>query len=259
MATESVTETQKKENKTKKQGFLTTGTGVALGLEGLLAVIGAVLVFVPGVKVEYLIYILCVALIIGGIYMIVRYFMTESFRNLNEYGFALGTLLVILGICGLVKNLSLTGVFFTGLGLLLLVSAVVKLQYTMDLRSTDNSLWIVALILTAVLTVCSILVVLNPFDTTETYHAFTRWVLLVDGILGVIMVIFLTFSLKRFTENEEKTAKRREERQKQKQADAEMKAEGREPEKEKTDLEKGDKKEEVIHTHPQDIVDEIIE
>ena len=110
-------------------------------MDVLLACSGAALLFVPSLQLVYIIYGFLSLVVIAGIIMMIRYFMTNSYKDFNAYGFSEGTLLVILGICGLIKATALESVFYTGIGLVLIFSCVIKLQYTLDLSRMGDKLF----------------------------------------------------------------------------------------------------------------------
>ena len=73
------------------------GSWIVMILSMVLMIVAALLLFVPQIKLIYMCYFMCSVTMIAGIYMIVRYFMTDAFRNMNEYGFSVGVLIVVLG------------------------------------------------------------------------------------------------------------------------------------------------------------------
>jgi len=140
--------------------------------------------------------------------MIIRYFIRGSYRMMNDYGFTEGLLLVILGVLGLVRAQQLAGVFFVIAGLLLLLCCIVKLQYALDLRSIGARIWSVVLVITLLLTAAAIVGILNPFSSEDTYQKFTYILLLVDGIFGIILIVFMLirFSVWRRRERRDREA-----------------------------------------------------
>ena len=200
----------------KKNGF--PGTAVVAIMSVMMMAIAAILLFVPQIQAIHICYMICAVIVILGIYMIVRYFMTDSYRNLNEYGFSLGTLLVVLGICGMIKAQNLAAVFIICIGIILLFSCIIKLQYAMDLKRISDPVWVVLVIVTIALTCCSIAVLLNPFSDASLYHQFTYYVLLVDSMLSLLVILYLMIRLKIYQKKEIKDQKKRaEEEEKAKQ------------------------------------------
>ncbi|MCR5716276.1 MAG: DUF308 domain-containing protein [Lachnospiraceae bacterium] len=200
---------RKKEEKVQedvqaKKSTSLLGPGLICIMSLLLAGIGAILLFVPQITVEYICYTVCGVVIIVGIYMIVHYFMTDAYRNLNAYGFSEGTLLVALGICGLLRISDLVAVFYTVMALVLILCSVVQLQSALDLRRMGDVLWILFLILSAALLICSMVMLINPFEDPAKQMLFCHYLILIGGALGLINMIYLAIRLKIYEKSKKK-------------------------------------------------------
>lgn len=189
----------------------------------IFVVIAVLMLFVKQVTITYICYAVCGVAIIVGIFAIARYFVTKAYCDLNEYGFAEGVLLVSLGICGMIKVDALAGIFVTAVIVALLVSGVVKLQSALALRMMNDAIWFLVLIISAVIIVFSMIALLNP-NLDKTY---TWYVLLADGVLSLINIIYLYFRIKAFNKAEVKAKAKQEsdirDRIIQEQADADKK------------------------------------
>lgn len=194
------------EKKDKKGSGLISVVMISI-MSLIFITIAALMLFVKEVTIAYICYAVCGLAIIAGIFLIVRYFVTQAYRNLNEYWFAEGVLAVSLGICGLLKVDALAGIFITVVGIALLISGVVKLQSALDLRMMNDAVWFVMLIISAVIIVFSMFVLLKP-DLNKTY---TWYVLLADGVLGLVNIIYLYFRIKAYNKAEIKARARQEE------------------------------------------------
>jgi len=188
-------------NEKKKNVFST----IVVSLMAAVFIAVAVLIlFVPQVEVQDICYFICGFIVVLGIYMIVRYFMTGGYERLNEYGFSEGVLFVLLGICGLVSAKSIAASFLTALGLLLLLSGVIKLQYALDLKCMEDKNWIGFFAVTIILLGCSVVVILKPFENQDFYQNFTCYVLMVDGVVEIINILYLNFRTKAYRRRTEK-------------------------------------------------------
>lgn len=182
-------------NEKKKNVFST----IIVSLMAVIFMLVSILVlFVPQVEVKDICYFCCGLIVVIGIYMIVRYFMTAGYERLNEYGFSEGVLFVLLGICGLVSAESMAKAFLTVLGLALLLSGVIKLQYALDLKCMNDHLWIAFFVVTLILLGGSVSVILNPFSDEVFYQNYTCYVLLVDGVVEIINILYLNFRTKAY-------------------------------------------------------------
>lgn len=186
----------------------------SVGLTNILVIVmslifvgmSALVIFVEGVETVFLCYAICVAAIIVGIYMIVHYFMTDAYRNVNAYGFSIGTLLVILGICGLLRAEQMAGAFIVILGIILLLSGIIVLQHSMDLRRMEDVIWIPALIVSALILICGIMAIIKPFEEKIDYSKYVWWMIMISGGLGILINLYTMIRVALFKKKETKLA-----------------------------------------------------
>jgi uncharacterized membrane protein HdeD (DUF308 family) len=204
-------------------------------MDVLLACSGAALLFIPNLQLVYIIYGFLSLVVIAGIIMMIRYFMTNSYKDFNAYGFSEGTLLVILGICGLIKATALESVFYTGIGLVLIFSCVIKLQYTLDLSRMGDKLFYLLLVLVLVLTGCGIAVLLNPFTDPAKYTSFVHLLLLIDGAFSLLFMLYLALRIRAYTKKEAKEQENKEKLEQQESLTDQSAVEEKLPESDKTE------------------------
>ena len=181
-------------------------TVVVSTIAAVFIAVAVLVLFVPRVEVKDICYFICGFVVVLGIYMIVRYFMTGWYERLNEYGFSEGVLFVLLGICGLVSAERIAASFLTALGLLLLLSGVIKLQYALDLKCMGDKAWTGFFVVTLILLGCSVSVILKPFEDMGFYQNYTAYILLVDGIVEIANIFYLNFRTKAYQQRVGKTA-----------------------------------------------------
>ena len=190
---------QKQETSEKKRSGVISVVMISI-MAAIFIAVALIMLFVKDATVTYICYAICGAAIIVGIFAIVRYFLIKAYCDLNEYGFAEGVLLVSLGICGLIKVDAIAGVFITVVGIALLISGVIKLQSALALRMMNDVLWFLVLIISVVIIGFSMFVLLKP-DMDQIY---TWYVLLVDGVLSLVNVIYQFFRIKAYNSAEMK-------------------------------------------------------
>lgn len=186
----------------KKKNLFST---VVVSVMAVIFIAVAVLIlFVPRIEVKDICYFICGFVVVLGIYMIVRYFMSAGYERLNEYGFSEGVLFVLLGICGLVSAERIAASFLTALGLLLLLSGVIKLQYALDLKCMEDKAWAGFFAVTVLLLGFSVSVILKPFEDMEFFQNYTAGILLADGIVEIVNILYLNFRIKTYRQRGEK-------------------------------------------------------
>jgi len=186
----------------KKQTGLTNLVVIIMSV--LFAGMSALMIFVEGIAIEYLIYTVCAAAVIVGIVMIVRYFTADAYKNVNAYGFSVGTLLVILGICGLLRVNDMAGAFLVILGIVLLLAGIIMLQHALDLYRMKDVLRIPTMILAVLVLACAIMSILQPFDTMIDYSMAIWWMILVSSGVSFIVNIYTLIKVKLFSKKEKK-------------------------------------------------------
>ena len=176
---------------------------LVLILSVVFTAIAAVMLFVGKFELVYLIYGICIVAINIGIYMIIKYFTTDAFKNSNEYGFSVGTLIVILSICGLIKAKEIAAASVIILGLFLLLAGVIVLQYSMDLHRIKAFISSVVLLIAVLILICSIMVILQPLSDKIAYDKVSWWMVLVSGALSIVIDIYTMIRIKIFNKKAE--------------------------------------------------------
>ena len=154
-------------------------TQISLSLVAI--VLSYLLLFNKVMQVNSICQVLCGGLIIVGIISIVSYFLSGDFKRIDRYGFALGTMLVLMGIIGLIRLDNLTANFIIYTGMLSLVLGVLVLQGTVQIKVLDYPVWILGLILTIICLAGAICVLLELTAVTNLVQGFSNWVLLFCG------------------------------------------------------------------------------
>lgn len=178
----------------KESAFLTK---LFTGVSFIYILLGGLLCTIPSLKMEYICYGISVTLIILGIIFIVKYFITDSYKNLNQYGFSIGVFLVIIGTCTLVKNAQLTKNFQLYIGVCILLTAIIKLQNAMDLKALKDRVWSVICGVSVLIMIAAMVIIINPFSNSNYEIALTYFSLLFDGMISIFSYNYLSFRLKK--------------------------------------------------------------
>ena len=207
-----------KKNKKKKtyvmpQDQLTQTTGwlgpiFLVTVASLFILVGSVMLFVDGIKDLYLIYMISALLIALGIGLIVKYFVTEAYRSMHDYGFSGGALIVILGGCALARAGQLTAQIAAFVGLLVLAVAVVMLQQAMQLHIMRKKVWIVVLAISLVTLLSAVLLLFDIQSVTGKADGFAYWVLLIAGVLALLCLLISGIGVRIFQHQEREEMQR---------------------------------------------------
>ena len=155
----------------------------------LCIAIGGLLIAMPGINVLYMCYCFCGALIVIGITLIVSYFVSEAYRRLNDYRFAIGVLLIILGCIELLRAGILAEEIMFIIGLVTLILAVIIMQSAVQMRILRSGAWIVQLIFTIVSLTGAILVLVDFAPVMNRIKGFAYIVMVLVGTLCLISLL----------------------------------------------------------------------
>lgn len=185
---------------TQTTGWL--GTIFLATVAALFILVGGVMLFVDGIKELYLIYMISALLIALGIGLIVKYFVTEAYRSVHDYGFSGGALIVILGGCALARAGQLSTQIAAFVGLLVLSVAVVMVQQAMQLHIMRKKVWTVVLVISLVTLLSSVLLLFDISAVTGKVEGFEYWVLLVAGVLTLLCMLISGIGVRIFLHQE---------------------------------------------------------
>lgn len=98
-------------------------------LSVLFIIVGAILAIDPAFPVAGFLYVTSGFAIIGGCWLVLRFFMKEEYRSVSNYDFSTGILLIAAGVLVIIQAKALIPYFIYVLGCLLIVLGVCVLQF----------------------------------------------------------------------------------------------------------------------------------
>lgn len=164
----------------------------------IIYIVLGVLLFFIGNKINTEVF----AILLGGILMImgaaliIHYFLSHAYMDMNAYGFSIGTLAVILGVCILIKSEAVGESLSMFLNVCIMLTAIIKLQNAIQLKFLKHFMWIPVLCISLVFIGCTILLAVCPFEEAVR-DKFTYIVLLCDGIVSFANAIVLRIVMRR--------------------------------------------------------------
>lgn len=182
-----------------------SGMMIQLLVSVVAIILGALLIFVPDMKTVTLCYIFCSALIVLGIVLVIRFFLGESFKRLNNYQFSVGIILVMLGVCGLINAVNLSGSIDLYMGILALVLGALMLESMVRLQAVNHPLWIPVLVIAVLTFLGSIPILAGIAWVLDNIPMYTYWVLFIVGILHLIGMLLTWIGMKKAKKEAEKS------------------------------------------------------
>ncbi len=189
--------------KEKKTGSSNEAIYLVAMISILLILVGAAMTFVPDMKGEFFAYAAGAVFLIAGLFSIIKYLVKEEYRIASNYDFSLGVLLAILGIAAIVRADEMAAAIPVYAGLLVLVNAVIFLQYTVQLKIVKaEGWWFVTLIVTILLTLVSLESLLEVIKLFKKNPGAFYIVLMVVGAIGLLWILIVSLRTKKFLKNE---------------------------------------------------------
>ena len=174
-------------------------------------ILGYLLLFDKTVQIVTLCQILCGGLIFVGVVSIVAYFLGGDFKRIDRYGFAIGVMLILAGIIGLIRIGDLTANFEMFAAAFSLVLGVLILQGTVQIKVLDYAAWILTLILTIACLAGAFCVLAGVKPVTNLIAGFSSWLLLICGGSCLFSMIVTWICILLAGRREKKLAKEKEE------------------------------------------------
>lgn len=129
-----------------------------------------------------------ITLITYGIIKIIGYLSDDLYCLAFQYDLGCGMFLIVTGILVLGCNLRIWQYLPMGLGFLILLDSLLKIQMSRDARAFGVESWKVILILSLIAGAFGVLIVIRPFQNENMVHIVTGCGLLAEGALNHLVV-----------------------------------------------------------------------
>ena len=189
---------KKNESKTAKLNSNFTGMMAVVMLSVLFLVIGVVMYLYPDMEMRNFTYVISGFFLVGGAWEVCRYFLKEEYRNVANYDFSAGILLLILGVLSIVKEPSFTKAIYLLLGALVLAEGITLVQYFVDLIALRSKTWPIMLVLSACEVTLAICILMDA-GGWFTDGSFVLYVsLFVSGVIGLISLFVVALRVRKY-------------------------------------------------------------
>jgi uncharacterized membrane protein HdeD (DUF308 family) len=174
------------------------GNVAILILSLLLIVLGAVMLVTDTIRIIYFCYGAGGCLLVWGIWLISRYFLHHEFQQTTNYGFAVGTMVVILGAIALIRAGEIAEAIPDYLGVLVLLEGVVMLQNTVQLKNLRGKLWVLCLIFSLLSVMASLVILLDIRHLISKQTDLLYLILVVTGVFALISLCLVAICTRRY-------------------------------------------------------------
>lgn len=171
----------------------------------LFAVIGFLLIIKPEQIINVIATIIGLAIIILGVFGVIRYFRNTE-KSFN-FDLVYGIICIIAGAL-IVSNTKVIASFLPIiLGIWMIGSSVIKIQYAMTLKEYESKNWLAVMIVSVLTLACGILFVFNPFKGATLLTQTLGIVLCIYAVIDIANSIILKKNMKSFAKDVKNVAK----------------------------------------------------
>lgn len=154
--------------------------------------VGILLIIDPMGFTSGIIVVAGIALLVGGVLQVIRYFKAEPAEAAKEHTLLVGMILLLIGALFAFRSDWLMQVFpvltiLYGVGIL--VSGLIKVQWTVDKLRLKRNYWYLMAISALISLVCGILILVNPFSDAGFLWKFTAVTLILEAVFDLIAII----------------------------------------------------------------------
>ncbi len=188
---------RKNESKTARENSNFTGMMVVVMISVLFLVIGGIMIFFPQINLMNFVYVMGGFLLVAGAWEIARYFLREEYRNIANFDFSIGVLLLMGGVILIVRAEAAAASVYMIFGALVMVLGVTLLQHTFALHALKSIGWIVTLIFAAALVLFATAILLD-YNGMFSTGLLTYYLLAASGLLGLISLFCVGLRIRHF-------------------------------------------------------------
>jgi len=160
-------------------------------LSVLLVATGLVMLIWPNLTISLLGNVLGMGMLIVGIAHIIIYFTKDHFGTVMHMDLTVGVLFASLGAFMLMHADFVSVALPFGIGILLLIGGISKIQYALDMKRIYYSRWYIMLIFAIILILFGILMLYNPFRDHVLVYVIGA-ALLLDGLLSILSILLIS-------------------------------------------------------------------
>lgn len=151
----------------------------------IFAIFAIILIFNPDSTLNIIADILGVVFIVFGISKIINYFLSKGKLDFYNYDLIFGIMATIIGIVTIVCSESIANVFRIIIGIWIIYSALIRVSFSLKLKSMNNTTWVYTFTLAIVMLLCGLYVALNSVSIIGAF-------MLVYAIIDIIEnIIFM--------------------------------------------------------------------
>lgn len=158
--------------------------------------LGCLLIFETSASIETMAVILGILLILIGAFIIGRYISSELFRSIFDFSLLYSFLSIISGVLILMDNSLITIIISAYIFANLMMSAINKINLAVVIKKLDLGNWILPLLVSLLLIAASVVVIINPINSTIVVTKTVGVVVIISAIIDLIEMIAIKCKVK---------------------------------------------------------------
>lgn len=170
---------------------------LSLNLQNILLfvmkiIVGILLIANPAAFTVTIICLAGVGFIVLSVLEIVKYFKARQFEINDKLTLTAGIIYAVIGLVLLLGANQLISIFalITVLyAAILLAAAFFQIKIAFEMKKNDQKRWILQIVSGVIIAVIALVILLNPFKTTEMLWQFTGVSLIVAAVIDAVAVI----------------------------------------------------------------------
>ena len=160
-----------------------TSSPVLLSL--LLIIMGIVLVVWPSPVISAVITLVGVGLMVGGVIAVIGWLRNRDTTVASYSRFGSGLLGIVAGIIITANPIKVASFFPVMIGVVILITGIINLVQSLDLRKMGYQRWVVPFILALVTILCGIAFITQPITALEIPVIAAGVMLIYDGLVSL--------------------------------------------------------------------------
>ena len=165
-------------------------------LSVLYIVTGIVILVWPGITLDFLGKAVGIGLLVIGLTHVILYFIRDHMSTIMQMDLTTGVIYASLGAFILMHTDFVEMAIPFAVSILLLIGAMTKVQYSIDMHRLRVKRWYLLLIAAILIGIVGVLLLYNPFKTAVLITMIAVS-LIVDGFLNICSILFISSRMKK--------------------------------------------------------------
>lgn len=167
----------------------------------VLIIAGLILLFFPETTTKTIAYMAAATILLMGLTQLIGYFRSSPADGRYSGGIVLGIFFIVVAAVLFFNAEAVISIIPIILGVIILLSGIVKFQQSIDLARMKVSRWSTVLATAILNVILGLVVILNPFSTVTTLLQLVGIGLIYSGISDIIATLYVSHQIKdRFKE-----------------------------------------------------------